>query len=296
MIRTASRRLGQPRALLNACPKTLPISLAAIESPPGTTGTDTPVPFGTTTSYFSSYTHGFTTFAAKLAQTERREQELGSRGQELEQHLEEADPVRQEQRPVPEEIVIKYRAKMDSLQKKRKRVPLSTGESYDSWLETNDESLEPLREFFRLHEMEASWAIAELYKNGYWGKKLMTGHVQGDRGHSGGMQRGSPNERAAMEQPTFPWEKALEIWSKAFEAEKLPHSPMDIVRRWPSLLCKVCILNVPVSTLICHGLYSALVVAWCILVPRLSHLDRNMLTSLHFKSDPGLLARHRSCA
>ena len=95
------------------------------------------------------------------------------------------DRPQQAQSVVPEEMVNSYRSKMESLQKRRKRVPLSAGESYESWLETNDELLEPLREFFRLNEMDASWAIAELYKNGYWGKKLMTGHARRDRGGQG---------------------------------------------------------------------------------------------------------------
>jgi hypothetical protein len=115
------------------------------------------------------------------------------------------------------EVISSYRSKMDTLKKRRKRVPLSTTESYESWLEENDETLEPLREFFRSHEIDDAWAIAELYKNGYWGKKLMTSRDQ-DGIH--------------------PWENALEVWSAAFEAEKLPHSPLDVVRRWPSLLCK----------------------------------------------------------
>ena len=143
------------------------------------------------------------------------------------------DRPQQAQSVVPEEMVNSYRSKMESLQKRRKRVPLSAGESYESWLETNDELLEPLREFFRLNEMDASWAIAELYKNGYWGKKLMTGHARRDRGG-----QGERTNEASGEPTMLPWEKALEVWSAAFEEERLPHSPMDIVRRWPSLLCK----------------------------------------------------------
>ena len=130
---------------------------------------------------------------------------------------EKTEHMEQQGAPVLPKIVDGYRSKMESLQKRRKRVPLSEGESYEAWLQRNDDTLEPLREFFRLHEIDAAWAIAELYKNGYWGKKLMTGTAQDG---------------------TYPWEKALEIWSAAFEAEKLPHSPLDIVRRWPSLLCK----------------------------------------------------------
>jgi len=134
--------------------------------------------------------------------------------------------------PVSREIVSKYRNKMDALQKRRKRVPLSSGESYEAWIEKNDVALEPLREFFALHEMDSSWAIAELYKNGYWGKKLMIGHSEG------GDDRRALSSPSSSPPASFPWEKALDVWAAAFEAEGLPHSPMDIVRRWPSLLCK----------------------------------------------------------
>ncbi len=184
------------------------------------------VPSDTNTCHITPHMHGFTTFAAKLALTEREQQQ-----QEPVQG-DRASP--EAQSVVPDEIVSKYRSKMESLQKRRKRVPLSAGESYESWLENNDELLEPLREFFMLHEMDASWAIAELYKNGYWGKKLMTGYARRDRGGSLGEKTSEPSGQASV----FPWEKALEVWSAAFEEESLPHSPMDIMRRWPSLLCK----------------------------------------------------------
>ena len=223
MLRLATKRVARSRAqwiggfgsTTRAHPNLLAAALAS--------GGDATAPSDVCTCHITPHTHGFTTFAAKLALTEREEQQ-------------QADPLSGEeaQSVVPDEIVSKYRSKMESLQKRRKRVPLSAGESYESWLETNDELLEPLREFFRLHEMDASWAIAELYKNGYWGKKLMTGHARRERGGSPGEQ----TSEASVQAPMFPWEKALEVWSTAFEEERLPHSPLDIVRRWPSLLCK----------------------------------------------------------
>ena len=124
-------------------------------------------------------------------------------------------------------IVDRFNDRMELLKRKRRKVPLRMGESFESWLEKHDETLEPLRDFFRLHEIDADWAIAELYKNGYWGKKLM------------GTIVGSKNDDIAREQTgRNPWDVALDLWSKALDEEKLPHAPLDIVRRWPSLLCK----------------------------------------------------------
>ncbi|KAI8110698.1 hypothetical protein M9435_002372 [Picochlorum sp. BPE23] len=120
------------------------------------------------------------------------------------------------------EVVGRFHDKMDNLKKKRKKVPLMSGESFEEWLEKHDETLEPLRDFFRVHDMDGDWAIAELYKNGYWGKKLMR----------------TVSDSGAEQEGSYPWEESLEVWTKAFEEENLPHSPLDIMRRWPSLLCK----------------------------------------------------------
>ncbi len=128
------------------------------------------------------------------------------------------------------EILANYQDKMESLKKKRKKVPLSTGESYEAWLEKYDVTLEPLRDFFRMHDMDAEWAIAELYKNGYWGKKLM-GTISKRRDSEDASEEGQEGKQ-------YEWEKALDIWNEAFKAENLPHAALDIVRRWPSLLCK----------------------------------------------------------
>lgn len=127
------------------------------------------------------------------------------------------------------DILTTFHEKMDSLRKKRKKVPLSSGESYESWLEKYDMTLEPLRDFFRMHEMDADWAIAELYKNGYWGKKLM-GTLSKPKDSVEPQAEGDVRQHA--------WEKALDVWNDAFKSEKLPHSALDIVRQWPSLLCK----------------------------------------------------------
>ena len=253
MLRLATKRVARsraPRIAGSGSNRVHPNSLAAVERGACASEGDATVPSDVRSCHFTPHTHGFTTFAAKLALTERDQQQQPGQGapagqslepqgpqepQEREEREEETRGLRSETQPVvPDEIVSKYRSKMESLQKRRKRVPLSAGESYESWLETNDELLEPLREFFRLHEMDASWAIAELYKNGYWGKKLMTGHARRDRGASPGGQTSEGSSQA----PMFPWETALDVWSTAFEEESLPHSPMDIVRRWPSLLCK----------------------------------------------------------
>lgn len=166
--------------------------------------------------------YGFTSFAAS------RQAETAQ-----EQHAEELTTQNASDEAAPREIVSNYRSKMDALQKRRKRVPLSGGESYEAWLEKNDRVLEPLREFFVLHEMDSAWAIAELYKNGYWGKKLMVGWAQGKV-----REESEEGAGKAEGDTTFPWEKALDVWSKAFEDENLPHSPIDIMRRWPSLVCK----------------------------------------------------------
>lgn len=128
------------------------------------------------------------------------------------------------------EMLANFQDKMESLKKKRKKVPLSTGESYEAWLEKYDVTLEPLRDFFRMHDMDADWAIAELYKNGYWGKKLM-GTLSRPKNAEDASQPG-------VEGRQYEWEKALDVWNEAFKAEKLPHAALDIVRRWPSLLCK----------------------------------------------------------
>jgi hypothetical protein len=194
--------------------------MAAAESAVGPVA-DTCPPTHASKAYLQAGVNRFTSFAAMQAQIEQQE-----------------EPPRQaheqgDSQTVPEELVSGYRSKMESLQKRRKRVPLSAGESYETWLKNNSEALEPLREFFRLHEMDAAWAIAELYKNGYWGKKLMTGHAQGKAVRIG---VGEPAVDGVS--TVFPWDEALNVWSAAFESEKLPHSPIDIVRRWPSLLCK----------------------------------------------------------
>lgn len=97
-------------------------------------------------------------------------------------------------------------------------------QSFESWLEKYDATIEPLRDFFRLHDIDSEWAIAELYKNGYWGRKLMRTVADG--------------HAAGEEDKPYPWETAIETWTDAFLAEQLPHAPMDIIRKWPSLLCK----------------------------------------------------------
>lgn len=105
-------------------------------------------------------------------------------------------------------------------------------QSYEAWLEKYEETLEPLREFFRLHDIDSEWAIAELYKNGYWGKKVM--RTLPPKRH--GIQSSTSEDGTA--ETGYPWEVAIDVWSDAFLAENLPHAPLDIVRRWPSLLCK----------------------------------------------------------
>lgn len=127
-------------------------------------------------------------------------------------------------------VLEKFEEKMDSLKRRRKKAPLSTGESYEAWLEKYDGTLEPLRDFFRMHDMDADWAIAELYKNGYWGKKLM--------GTLSKSKDAISSSHTGEKQGQYEWEKALDVWNDAFKAENLPHAALDIVRRWPSLLCK----------------------------------------------------------
>ena len=90
--------------------------------------------------------------------------------------------------------------------------------------------MRPLREFFNVHDIDAEWAIAELFKNGYWGKKLM--RTLPDR------QGQKADNAESISEDQYPWEKAVDLWSEALLAENLPHAPLDIIRRWPSLLCK----------------------------------------------------------
>jgi len=163
---------------------------------------------------------------------------------------------------IDEKVLEGFHGKMETMRNRRRKNPLDSGEvglvdlevkvtaveyictdskfwpvativqSYETWLEKYEETLEPLRDFFRLHDIDSEWAIAELYKNGYWGKKVMRTLPPRRNGNES-----SPSEDSNAE-ARYPWEVAIDIWSDAFLAENLPHAPLEIVRRWPSLLCK----------------------------------------------------------